>query len=302
MGATMKNYISVDIGGTEIKYGLLAENGAFLKTAGTPTEAEKGGSYLMETTGRIVGSLLQTDTAGICISTAGMVDSELGKILFANSNIPGYTGTEIKKRMEEAFHIPCEVENDVYCAGIAEYFSGAASGSSQALCLTVGTGIGGCVMVNGRILHGVSYSAGSVGYMHMPDGRTFEEAGSVTALVRRVAERKKENPNRWNGRKIFDCIAKQDEICIRAVDEMTDILGLGIANACYLFNPEVVVLGGGIMRQEAYLLPRIRASLERCLVPAVSLKTKLRAAMHHNKAGMLGAFYHFRGKQNGGEQ
>ncbi len=173
MGATMKNYISVDIGGTEIKYGLLAENGAFLKTAGTPTEAEKGGSYLMEKTGRIVGSLLQTDTAGICISTAGMVDSELGKILFANSNIPGYTGTEIKKRMEEAFHIPCEVENDVYCAGIAEYFSGAASGSSQALCLTVGTGIGGCVMVNGRILHGVSYSAGSVGYMHMPDGRTF---------------------------------------------------------------------------------------------------------------------------------
>ena len=131
----------------------------------------------------------------------------------------------------------------------------------------------------------------------MPDGRTFEETASVTALVRKVAERKREDAALWNGRKIFDGIAGRDGICVAAVDEMADLLGLGIADICYLFNPEAVVLGGGIMRQEKYLLPRIRASLDRYLNPVVASRTKLRAAVHRNEAGMLGAFYHFKDRQ-----
>lgn len=293
----MGKYISVDIGGTEIKYGLLSEEGVFLWHGSTPTEAARGGCCLMEKVGKIIASLMCGGIAGICISTAGMVDSVQGKILYANSNIPGYAGTEVKKRLEEAFHIPCEVENDVYCAGMAEYGSGAAAGSRLALCLTVGTGIGGCLLADGQVLRGAGYSAGSVGYLHMPDGKSFEESGSVTALVRRVAKRKREDAALWDGRKIFDGIAGRDGICIRAVDEMADILGLGIADICYLFNPEVVVLGGGIMRQEEYLLPRIRASLDRYLIPAVASRTRLRAAVHRNEAGMLGAFYHFKDRQ-----
>ncbi len=295
----MKKYISVDIGGTEIKYGLLSEEGAFFKYACAPTEAAKGASCLMEKIEGLIDSLMEEEIVGIGISTAGMVDPKRGKIIYANSNIPGYTGTELKQRLEETFHVPCEVENDVCCTGIAEYASGAAAGRHLAFCMTVGTGIGGCILVDGQVLHGSGYSAGSVGYLHMPNGRSFEETGSVTALVRRVAEYKRESVSRWDGRKIFAGIEKQDQICIRAVDEMADILGLGIADICYLFNPEVVVLGGGIMRQEEYLLPRIRAALDRYLVPTVASKTELRAAVHHNEAGMLGAFYHFRNRQGG---
>ncbi len=293
----MGTYISVDIGGTEIKYGLLSEDGVFLWHDSTPTEAARGGFFLMEKVEEIIGSLMWCGIAGICISTAGMVDSVQGKILYANSNIPGYAGMEVKKRLEETFHIPCEVENDVFCAGMAEYKSGAAAGSRLALCLTVGTGIGGCLLADGAVLRGAGYSAGSVGYLHMPDGRTFEETASVTALVRKVAERKREDAALWNGRKIFDGIAGRDGICVAAVDEMADLLGLGIADICYLFNPEAVVLGGGIMRQEKYLLPRIRASLDRYLNPVVASRTKLRAAVHRNEAGMLGAFYHFKDRQ-----
>lgn len=146
-------------------------------------------------------------------------------------------------------------------------------------------------------MHGAGYTAGSAGYLHMPGGRCFEETASVTALVRRVAAQKQESADVWDGRKIFAAIEKQDRICIRAVDEMTDALGLGIADICYLLNPRVVVLGGGIMRQESYLLPRIRAAMDRYLVPAVADQTSLRAALHHNEAGMLGAFYHFLDRQ-----
>ena len=79
---------------------------------------------------------------GICISTAGMVDCEKGKITYAAPLIPNYTGTEIKKTLEDLYGIPCEVENDVNCAGLAEHFAGASKGSSISLCLTIGTGIG----------------------------------------------------------------------------------------------------------------------------------------------------------------
>ncbi len=293
----MKKYISIDIGGTEIKYGLLSEAGVFIKSARTPAEAAKGALCLMEKVEGIIQDLLCADTAGIAVSTAGMVDPVRGRIIYANANIPGYTGMEIKKRLESVFHLPCEVENDVCCAGIAEYASGAAAGSSPAVCLTVGTGIGGCLLTEGQVMHGAGYTAGSAGYLHMPGGRNFEETASVTALVRRVAAQKQESADVWDGRKIFAAIEKQDRICIRAVDEMTDALGLGIADICYLLNPRVVVLGGGIMRQESYLLPRIRAAMDRYLVPAVADQTSLRAALHHNEAGMLGAFYHFLGRQ-----
>lgn len=296
----MNKYISIDIGGTEIKYGLLSGDGEFLEHSQTPTEAEKGGTYLVGKIETIVSRFLKNNSQilGIAVSSAGMVDPVLGRIIYANSNIPGYTGTEIKKRMEEVFHLPCEVENDVCCAAIAEYVSGAAVNCSPVLCLTVGTGIGGCVLTDGKVLHGYSYSAGSLGYFHMPDGKGFEETGSVTALVRKVAERKNEKAVEWNGKRIFAEAMAEDEVCIRAIDEMVDVLGLGIANACYLVNPEVVVLGGGIMRQEEYLLPKIQEALERWLIPQVASKTALRTAVHHNEAGMLGAFYHFKSRQS----
>lgn len=295
----MKKYICIDVGGTEIKYGIISEDGDFLKQSRTSTEAEKGGPYLVEKIETIISQELNTDSAisGIGISSAGMVDSRQGKIIYANSNIPNYTGTEIKKCLENKFHLPCEVENDVCCAGIAEYICGAAQRSSPVLCLTVGTGIGGCILVDGKVVHGYSCCAGSIGYFHMPDQKRFEEIGSASALVQKVAAQKKQQAAEWNGKRIFAEAMAQDEICIQAIDEMVDVLGLGIANATYLLNPEVIVLGGGIMRQEEYLLPRIQKALEKYLIPVIASKTKLRVAIHYNEAGMLGAFYHFKNRQ-----
>ena len=86
---------------------------------------------------------------------------------------------------------------------------------------------------------------------------------------------------------------KADVICIRAIDEMVDVLGKGIANICYVLNPEIVVLGGGIMAQEAYLKERIENALHKYLVPSIAAQTKIAFAKYRNDAGMMGAFYHY---------
>lgn len=293
----MRHYICIDIGGTSIKHGVILENGEFCETGEMPTEALKyGGPGILEKIHGITKRYLKNYAAeGICISTAGMVDCEQGKIIYAAPLIPDYTGTEIKKSLETAFGIPCEVENDVNCAGLAEYYAGAAKGGNISLCLTIGTGIGGSIIIDGKVFHGYSGSGCEVGYMHLPGGE-FQDLGASSILVKKTAQYKKIDPASINGKFVFEQAKRGDEDCIRAIDEMVDVLGMGIANICYVINPQVVVLGGGIMAQKSYLESRIRKSLEKYLIPSVAVHTKLAFAENQNQAGMLGAYYNFKGR------
>ncbi|WP_113886052.1 ROK family protein [Clostridium butyricum] len=289
----MKFYVSIDIGGTSIKHGILDENIKFITSGEVATEAQKGGKNILEKVINIVSEYKEEyNLSGICISTAGMVDCEKGEIIHASDLIPNYTGTQIKKTLEDIFSIPCEVENDVNCAGLAEYFSGSAKGSSISLCLTIGTGIGGSIIINDKVFHGFSGSACEVGYMNMFKSK-FEDLGATSILVKKVAKLKNCSENHIDGKLIFEMAKNNDEDCIKAIDEMVDILGMGIANICYVINPEVVVLGGGIMAQKDYLYDKIRLSLDKYLIPTISSKTKLEFAKNQNKAGMLGAYYNF---------
>ena len=283
------------------------------------SETNEATAGMQDSTGRI---------SGIAISTAGMVDPETGTILHASDAIPGYAGISYKAYMEERFRLPCSVENDVNCAGLAESISGAGKESRINLCLTVGTGIGGCFVVDGKIFHGASNSACEVGYMHLAPG-AFQDEAATSALVRRVTERKKaeaekrtldngkaaeiqvdeqENPTAirsekngdsatthteaWDGFRIFEAAKDGDPICQEELDRLADLLGMGIANICFVINPERIILGGGIMEQEAYMKPRIEAALEKYLVPQIWKHTTVCMAAYQNNAGMLGALYH----------
>lgn len=289
----MENYICIDIGGTSIKYGVVDEEGAFLTKASRDTGAFEGGNAVAVRVEQIIDELLKTYAAkGICLSTAGMVDTVKGEIVYSAPLIPDYAGMCWKKRLEERYRIPCEVENDVNCAGLAEYVSGAAAGCRSAVCLTVGTGIGGCVLLDGRVWHGSGWSAGEVGYMYM-DGSDWQTLGAASILCRRVSERKGDG-TRWTGERVFEAAKRQDAVCVQAVDEMVLALARGIASVCCVLDPEMVVLGGGIMAQEDYLRPRLRQTLLECMNPVMAVHTGLAFAHHGNDAGMLGAFYHFR--------
>ncbi len=289
----MKRYLSIDIGGTAIKSGVIQEDGQILSRHAMDTEAYKGGPAILNKVQQIIEVFCaQEKICGICISTAGVVDVKTGTITHSAPLIPDYTGTEYKKVLEDRFRIPCEVENDVNCAGLAEYYSGAAQGSRIAVMLTVGTGIGGSIVIDGEIFRGISGSACEVGYMKLPGG-DFQDLGAASVLTAKVAEWKKEPASHWDGYRIFEEAKCGDKLCIRAIDEMTDVLGQGIANICYVLNPEVVVLGGGVMAQEAYLKERMERAVEKYLLPGISRNTRLAFAKNRNEAGMLGAFYHF---------
>ena len=255
----MKKYISIDIGGTAIKYGIICENAEIMLKESMKTEAEKGGPEILNKIIGIVEDLInrrQEKISGICISTAGMVDTEKGSIFYSAPLIPNYAGTQFKKTLEEKFHIPCEVENDVNCAGLAECRSGAAKGSSVALVLTIGTGIGGCIVLDGKVFHGFSNSACEVGYMHMGSS-DFQTLGAASILTKKVAEWKCDPQEKWDGYHIFEEAKK------------------------------------GIMAQEDFLKERIECALKKYLVSSIEEHTKITFAKHQNDAGMLGAFYHF---------
>lgn len=294
----MKKYISIDIGGTAIKYGIICENAEIILKETLRTEAWKGGSAILKKVIGIVEHLIEQTKgkiSGICISTAGMVDTKSGSIFYSAPLIPDYAGMEFKKTLEDKFHIPCEVENDVNCAGLAECFAGASKGSKISVCLTIGTGIGGSIIIDGKVFHGFSGSGCEVGYMHLPGGE-FQDLGASSILVKKTAEYKNLSPDSIDGKYVFAQAKQGDRDCIRAIEEMCEILGMGIANICYVVNPEVVVLGGGIMAQKEYLKDLLRKGLDKYLIPSVAKHTRLAFAENQNQAGMLGAFYHFKGR------
>ena len=317
----MDRFITIDIGGTDIKYGLMeGKTARFLEKGKRPTEAWLGGTGIVEKVLEIISSFTSggEKADGVCISSAGMVDTGRGRIFYSGPNIPDYAGTEFKTIIEEKTGLPCEIENDVNCAGLSEAVLGAARGRDSVLCLTVGTGIGGCFVWKGDVYHGHSGSGCEIGYMNLEGGQ-FERLGAMSVLLRRIAEQKlQEKTDRdtanedtaggdktalddvsriWTGQHIFEAAREGDPICVSEIDRMCDILGKGIANICYVLNPEVVVLGGGVMAQKEYLYPRIRSALDRYLIPSIAQETELTMARQGNDAGMIGAYLHFQKMQ-----
>ena len=259
------------------------------------TEAlEKGGPGILEKIKTISKKYIaNNDIEGICISTAGMVDPKEGKVVYALEHlIPEYTGMEIKKEVEKEFSIRCEVENDVNCAGLGETWLGAGQNAKSSICLTIGTGIGGCIILNNKLVHGFSNSAGEVGYMNI-NGESFQDLASTSSLVRKVAEIKNIPQHNISGKIIFDMAKNNDKDCLNEIDNMVKSLAIGIANICYVINPEVVILGGRIMAQEEFLKPRIDKALKETLVARVYENTKIEFAKRQNDAGMIGALYNF---------
>ena len=264
MEEKMNKFICIDIGGTAIKSGILAYDGTVLFSQETPTMACEGGRALAHRVQALARDLRSREPSvcGIAISTAGVVHSDLAEIIHASDAIPGYTGINYRKELE-SLKLPVEAENDVNCAGLSEYAAGSARGAESALILTVGTGIGGCFIQNGQLLHGHTYAACEVGYVPLPEG-AFQ-----------------------------DVAAAGDKDCQTAINLLCARLGQGIASLCFVLNPEVVVLGGGIMAQEAVLRQPIEASFAAHAFGLIARGTRIEFAKHQNAAGMKGALVHF---------
>lgn len=228
----------------------------------------------------------------IGISTAGQVNPIKGSIIYANHNIPGYTGTPVKEIMEDFFHVHVAVENDVNAAAIGEACYGAGKEEKDFVCLTYGTGVGGAVFINGSLYHGSSFSAGELGALIVhPEDRQpeidmysgcYEKYASTTALV---AKAKEYDSSITNGKILFSRI---EEPQIRAIiDQWIDEIVYGLVSITHLLNPSCIILGGGIMEQ-----PYIPDQIEQKLMPSIMSSfrgLKIKTAQLGNQAGMLGA-------------
>lgn len=287
----MTRFAAVDIGGTFVKYGLVDDGGRVSAAGKEPTDAG-GRAALQKQVTDIVRRLAAQapDIGGIGVSTAGVVDMEHGRIVYANDNMPGYTGTEWQCALEQTFGRPVRVVNDVYAAARAEAWVGAARGAANFVCLTIGTGVGGAAFVNGRLYVGAHRRATSVGYMTSPvPNRRFEQTASMAALVRTVSERTGES---LDGKEIFRRARESGGVYEEILMEWFRSLAAGIANVICLFDPELVVIGGGVSREGKTLLERIRRELERVVPdPHVLNGVALCTAACGNHAGLIGAVY-----------
>lgn len=279
----------IDIGGTCIKSGIW-EDGVIKEIKETDTNARRGGAYVMET---VIGILQNYENfCAVGISTAGQVDAKEGMILYANENIPGYTGTRVKDIIEAEFHVPVSVQNDVNSAAIGEAYYGAGRGYTDFLCLTYGTGVGGAIVINGEVYSGSSYSAGEFGAIvtHPMERNAkkdifsgcYERYASTTALVKRV---KAVFPDIKNGRQIFAQL--HDERMQKLVDQWIDEIVYGLTTLIHIFNPALIVLGGGIMEQ-SYVIERVQERLSEQIMSSFG-NVKILPANLGNTAGMLGA-------------
>ncbi len=282
----------LDIGGTAIKSALYNE-GTLTDIKETPTQAAQGGSHVVNRIKEIIKEY-QKDYSfeRIGISTAGQVDPVRGEIVYANQNIPGYMGTKLKKIMEEEFHVPTKVENDVNSAAIAESVFGVGKPYKEFVCLTYGTGVGGAIFANGKLYTGSSYCAGEFGaIVTHPEDRIlgkdmfvgcYEKYASVTALVNSAL---RVDASLTNGRKIFERIGEPEvkEVVDRWILEII----YGLTTIIHMLNPECVILGGGVMEQ-SYVLERLREQLYRHIMSSYHHVMIEKAALG-NRAGMLGA-------------
>lgn len=279
----------VDIGGTNIKSGMW-EDDKISDIQETSTDAKLGGAHVMETVLKILEGF--SDFQAVGISTAGQVDTEKGMILYANDNIPGYTGTKIREMIENRFHVPVGVLNDVNSAAAGEAFYGVGKEQKDFLCLTYGTGVGGAIVINGEVYNGSGYSAGEFGgIVTHPEDREpdqdmfsgcYEKYASTTALVKLAGER---FPELKTGRDIFARI-KEPEVK-DLIDEWILEIVYGLTTLVHIFNPSMIVLGGGIMEQE-YVVSKVRERLEEHIMSSFR-NVKVVSAQLGNMAGMLGA-------------
>lgn len=270
-----------DIGGTSIKYAII-ENEKIEDINSIKTRKNKFENYILEDVINVISRYNNIDVIGI--STAGVVNSNTGEIIFAGPTIPNYTGTKIKKSIEEKFNIPCFVENDVNSAAYGEYIY--SKSKSPMFCMTVGTGLGGALIIDDKIYSGSSYMACEIGYIPFKD-KTLQDYASTTFLVDYVS---KKLDKKVNGLYIFENAKKGNKLCIEAINNLVDNLSFGIVNIIYTLNPSKIIIGGGITAQKEYLEPLIINSVNKKLINK-KFNTTIELAKLENKAGLYGIYY-----------
>lgn len=290
-------YLVIDIGGTFVKYALMDAAGQITVKNKKPTPRTNLTDFE-----HLLFSIIEeqdlTNIKGIAISCPGTVDIETG-IIYHGGSFPFLHEVNLAKTIQERYGKDVSIENDGKCAALAELWLGSVKGSKDAVVFVLGSGVGGGIIIDGKLHRGINLSAGEVSYvMDRIDPVTrkasfFGYDGSAVEMVRRIAEMKQlEDPT--DGGAVFEFIIQMDKEAMEVFDEYCIFLAAQILNLQYILDPELFAIGGGISAQPI-LLERIKWAIDEVKKrnPMHMASPHVVACQFRNDANLYGALYHF---------
>lgn len=285
----MKKAIGLDIGGTKILAGVVDEEGHILQKVQISTDSSKGRDKIISNLHNALDTLMQKDISGIGIGSAGRIDFKTGIVDYATDNLPGWMGLNLKKLVEEKYSLPVIVENDVNAAAAGEMWLGAAKGVKNFIMLTVGTGLGGAIVINNQIIRGKHFSAGEFGHIILyPKGRECncgkkgcaEQYISGTAIYKRFNELSKIKKVD-NAKEVFSLLDRKNRVAQQVIEEFINSFKLLMINLRNSIDSDKYLIGGGIIGAERYWWNKFIDSIPSDMV--------VKQAKLGQKATMLGA-------------
>lgn len=309
-----KNRIGIDVGGTNVKIALVDSDGKIGYSNTIPTRAEMGYEYTINNMKQAIRDLMTEtklsakDIEGIGFGLPGQVDFKSG-IVRLITNIPGWVEIPLAKMIEDEFHIPTRIDNDVRCAALGELNFGAGKGCENLICITVGTGIGSGLIINGRLVRGASNAAGEIGHikLQMHDGpicgcgdtgclEAFASGPSIVAMAEEYIMGGKSTKYREmaNGGTITPFIVAEaakagDPVARRIFTRMGEYIGIGMASVVNLLNPERIIVGGGVADAGDILLTPLKETIKKRAMKIAGETVQVVPAQLGNTAGVIGA-------------
>lgn len=308
------NRIGIDVGGTNVKIALVDDNGNIIYSNSVPTHAELGYEYTVNNIKQAIYALLKetklttSDIEGIGFGFPGQIDYTNGIVLNA-PNIPGWVGVPIAKMIEDEFHIPTRVDNDVRCAALGELNYGAGKGCENLICITVGTGIGSGLIINGKLVRGASNAAGEIGHikLQMHDGpicgcgdtgclEAFASGPAIVAMAEDYIKggkstkfREIANGNQLTPYIVCEAAKAGDPVAQRIFSIIGEYIGIGMSGVVNLLNPERIIVGGGVADAGEFLLKPLVTALKSRAMKVAGSTVEVVPAQLGNTAGVIGA-------------
>ena len=310
----MSYYCGIDLGGTNIKAGIVDGDGKLLNKVSIKTRAERAMEEIIHDMGKLAVDAIKDaglevkDIEAIGIGSPGTPDNDEGLLVYS-SNLP-FNKAPMRKLIREVVDLPVYIDNDANCAAMAEAVAGAGKGAKDSVTITLGTGVGAGVIINGRIFSGFNQAGSEFGHTVLVSGGVqcgcgrkgcFEQYASASALARMTKEAAEANPDsllnkvkedfgEWNAQIAFVAMKQGDKVAEKVIDSYTDYLADGLANAINTFMPEVLVVGGGVCGEgDPLLIPMREKTMSRPYFGPGVKKTRIELAQMGNDAGIVGA-------------
>ncbi|MBZ9532801.1 ROK family protein [Cytobacillus oceanisediminis] len=280
----------MDIGGSSVKFAVwekeqLVDKGSFV----TPKTWDEMKQEMVQLKGKIDAKYT---IDGVAFSAPGAVNQSKGVIEGASA-VPYIHHFPVFFELEELFGCPVSMENDANCAGLAEVWRGAAKGLQNVLFVVIGSGIGGAVIVDGKVRHGKHLFGGEFGYMLLKEDKTFSDLGTAVNMAKRYSKRM-ELETELSGKEVFELAEQGDEIAEEEVETFYHYLAIGIYNLQYSFDPEKIIIGGGVSSKEG-LLDELNVHLAKVVESAkiAPFIPEVAICEFQNDANLIGAVYNY---------